>query len=106
METRVFLFALRFVNGAKIIPPDGGAGGPLNNFLSPTGGRKVVGRATRLPVGRNDPTPVAIPVEEFTTRMKGIVQQIDDTLNVDGLWRSFKQRVQQMVERNGDRIRQ
>ena len=44
-------------------------------------------------------------VEEFTTRMKGIVRQINESLDVDGLCRSFKQRVQKVVERGGDRIR-
>ena len=43
-------------------------------------------------------------VEEFTTRMKGLVRQMNDSLNVDGLCRSFKQRVQKVVERDGDRI--
>ena len=34
----------------------------------------------------------------------GIVQMINDTVNVDGLCRAFKQRVEKMVERDGDRI--
>ena len=42
--------------------------------------------------------------EEFATRLKGVVQEINDTLNVDGLCRAFKQRVQKLVDRDGDRI--
>ena len=42
--------------------------------------------------------------EQFTTRMKGIVQEINDTLNVDGQCRAFKSRVDKLVERDGDRI--
>ena len=42
--------------------------------------------------------------EEFTTRLKGVVQEINDTLNVDGLCRAFRQRVQKLVDRDGDRI--
>ena len=42
--------------------------------------------------------------QQFTTRLKGIVQEINDTLNVDGLCRAFKSRVDKLVERDGDRI--
>ena len=42
--------------------------------------------------------------EPFATRLKGIVQEISDTLNVEGLCRAFKQRVHKLVNRDGDRI--
>ena len=42
--------------------------------------------------------------EQFATRLKGVVQEINDTLNVEGLCRAFKQRVQKLVDRVGDRI--
>ena len=42
--------------------------------------------------------------EQFATRLKGVVQEINDTLNVEGLCRAFKQRVQKLVDREGDRI--
>ena len=38
------------------------------------------------------------------SRLKGIVQEINETLNVDGLCRAFKQRVHKLVDRDGDRI--
>ena len=42
--------------------------------------------------------------DQFATRLKSIVQEINETLNVDGLCRAFKQRVEKLVERDGDRI--
>ena len=42
--------------------------------------------------------------EQFAARLKGIAQEINDTLNVEGLCRAFKQRVQKLVDRDGDRI--
>ena len=42
--------------------------------------------------------------EQFATRLKGVVQEINDDLNVEGLCRAFKQRVQTLVDREGDRI--
>ena len=42
--------------------------------------------------------------EQFASRLKGIVQEINETLNVDGLCRAFKQRVHKLVDRDGDRI--
>ena len=42
--------------------------------------------------------------EQFAARLKGIVQEINDTLNVEGLCRAFKQRVQKLVDRDGDRL--
>ena len=42
--------------------------------------------------------------EQLATRLKGVVQEINDTLNVEGLCRAFKQRVQKLVVRDGDRI--
>ena len=34
----------------------------------------------------------------------GLVQEINDTLNVDSLCRAFEERVHEVVERGGDRI--
>jgi len=42
--------------------------------------------------------------EEFTTRIKSIVQEINDTLNVDGLCRALPKRIQMLVDAEGDRI--
>ena len=42
--------------------------------------------------------------EQFASRLKSIVQDINDTLNVDGLCRAFPQRIQKLVDRKGDRI--
>ena len=42
--------------------------------------------------------------EQFAMRLKEIVQEINDTLNVEGLCRAFKQRVQKLLDRDGDRI--
>ena len=42
--------------------------------------------------------------EQFAARMKSVAQEINDTLNVEGLCRAFKQRVQKLVDRGGDRI--
>ena len=42
--------------------------------------------------------------EQFGSRLKGIVQDINDTLNVEGLCRAFPQRLQKLVDRDGDRI--
>ena len=37
-------------------------------------------------------------------RLKGIVQDINGTLNVEGLSRSFKARLEKLIESDGDRI--
>ena len=50
------------------------------------------------------PRPWEETPEQFATRLKGIVQEINDTLNVDGLCRAFPQRLQKLVDRDGDRI--
>ena len=42
--------------------------------------------------------------EQFALRLKEIVQEINDTLNVDGLCRAFRHRVQKLLDRDGDRI--
>ena len=42
--------------------------------------------------------------ELFATRLKDIVQENNDTLNVEGLCRASKQRVQKLLERDGGRI--
>ena len=42
--------------------------------------------------------------QQFAQRLKGIVQDIDDTLNVEGLSRSFKARLEKLIESDGDRI--
>ena len=41
---------------------------------------------------------------QFSVRMKDIVQEINDTLNVECFCRAFKERVDKLVERGGDRI--
>ena len=43
-------------------------------------------------------------VEQFISRMKGIVQEINDTLDVEGLCRAFPKRLQKLVDAKGDRI--
>ena len=50
------------------------------------------------------PKPWEETPEQFATRLKGIVKEINETLNVEGLCRAFKQRVQKLVVRDGDRI--
>ena len=50
------------------------------------------------------PNPWEETPEQFATRLKGIVKEINETLNVEGLCRAFKQRVQKLVDRDGDRI--
>ena len=42
--------------------------------------------------------------EQFATRLKAVVQEINDTLSLEGLCRAFKQRVQKLLGRDGDRI--
>ena len=42
--------------------------------------------------------------EQFAMRLTDIVHEINDTLKVEGLCRSFKQRVQKLLERDGERI--
>ena len=42
--------------------------------------------------------------EQFATRMKRVAREINDTSNVEGLCRSFKQRLQKLVDRDGDKI--
>ena len=43
-------------------------------------------------------------VEEYTTRLKGIVQYINDHHDVDGLCREFPDRLRELVDNEGDRI--
>ena len=45
-------------------------------------------------------------VAEFTSRMKGIAQDINSRLDVDGLCRGFPKRVAKVIEAEGDRISQ
>ena len=42
--------------------------------------------------------------EQFASRLKGKAQDINETLNVEGLCRAFPQRLRKLVERDGDRI--
>ena len=42
--------------------------------------------------------------EQFATHLKAVVQEINDTLSLEGLCRAFKQRVQKLLDRDGDRI--
>ena len=44
-------------------------------------------------------------MEEVVTRMKGIVQKINDDLDVEGLCRQFPRRVQELIDAEGDRLR-
>ena len=48
--------------------------------------------------------PWSESVVQFTNRMKGIAQDINNRLNVDGLCRDLPKRVGQVVEAEGDRI--
>ena len=50
------------------------------------------------------PNPWEVTLEQFATRLKGVVKEINEPLNVKGLCRAFKQRVQKLVDRDGDRI--
>ena len=50
------------------------------------------------------PNPWEETPEQFATRLKGVVKETNETLNVEGLCRAFKQRVQKLVVRDGDRI--
>ena len=43
-------------------------------------------------------------VPDITARLKGIVQEINDTLDVDGLCRALPKRLQALVDAEGDRI--
>ena len=43
-------------------------------------------------------------IAQFTSRFKGIAQDINDNLNVDDLCRALPRRVQELVDREGDRI--
>ena len=45
-------------------------------------------------------------VTSYTSRMKGIAQDINSRLNVDGLCRDFPKRVAKVKEAEGDRISQ
>ena len=42
--------------------------------------------------------------EQFGHRLRGIVQEINDKLNVDGLCRSLPARVAKLIARDGGRI--
>ena len=44
-------------------------------------------------------------VPQFTTRLRGIVQDINDTLDVDGLCRQLPKRIEQLVACEGDRLK-
>ena len=43
-------------------------------------------------------------VAEYTTRLKGIVQHINDNHDVESLCREFPERLEELVRRGGDRI--
>ena len=45
-------------------------------------------------------------LEDYTSRMKGIAQDINNRLNVEGLCRALPKRVAQVIEAKGDRISQ
>ena len=43
-------------------------------------------------------------VEQYGTRLRGIVADINDNLDVDGLCRAFPTRIQKVIDREGDNI--
>ena len=43
-------------------------------------------------------------MQKFTSRLKGVVQEINDTLDVEGLCRGMPKRLQELVDTEGDRI--
>ena len=45
-------------------------------------------------------------LEDYTSRMKGIAQDINNRLNVEGLCRALPKRVAKVIEAKGDRISQ
>ena len=49
-------------------------------------------------------TPWTETVEEFGARMRGIVQNINDKCNVEGLCRGLPKRLQKIVDAEGDRV--
>ena len=50
------------------------------------------------------PKPWEETEEQFACRLRGIVQDINDTLNVDGLCRALPARIAKLIEREGGRI--
>ena len=50
------------------------------------------------------PTPWTETEEEFGTRLRGIVQDINNKCNVDGLCRALPRRVEKIIAAEGDRI--
>ena len=50
-------------------------------------------------------TPWTETVVEFSTRLKQIVQEINTTHDVDGLCRQFPRRLQELEDREGDRLK-
>jgi len=52
-----------------------------------------------------DARPWEETVEAYTSRLKGIVQDINDNLNVDNLCLSLPARIQMLLDAEGDRIR-
>ena len=52
-----------------------------------------------------DARPWGETVEAYTSRLKGIVQDINDNLNVDNLCRTLLARIQMLLDAEGDRIR-
>ena len=52
-----------------------------------------------------DARPWEETVEAYASRLKGIVQDITDNLNVDNLCLSLPARIQMLLDAEGDRIR-
>ena len=50
------------------------------------------------------PFEPAQTVEQYTTRLKGIVQHINDHHDVEGLCGELPDRMQDVVDKEGDRI--
>ena len=51
-----------------------------------------------------DARPWEETVEAYASRLKGIVQDINDKLDVDGLCRALPRRLQNIVDAEGGRI--
>ena len=44
--------------------------------------------------------------EEYTTRIKGVVEDINRNLDVAGLCNDFPERLQQLIDSGGDRLKE
>ncbi len=61
---------------------------------------------TRYREGKNRmQRPWEETMAQFGSRLKGIVQDINDSLDVDGLCRALPKRVQGVIDAEGDRLK-